>query len=91
MTPDVLNALFELTGALLTAMNTRRVIRDKGYAGIYWPAVAFFWAWGAWNLFYYPHLEQWWSFTAGVLLFAANLSWLGALWWYGPVESQRGA
>lgn len=87
MTPDIINALFEFTGAYLTWQNFRRVRRDQGYAGIYWPAVAFFLGWGLWNLFYYPHLGQWWSAAAGAALCITNFCWLGAMWWYGPVAT----
>lgn len=54
MTPDVINAVFEGCGALLTAKNTLQVIRDRGYAGIYLPAILFFFSWGGWNLYFYP-------------------------------------
>jgi hypothetical protein len=83
MTPDIINGVIEFVGSLLTWMNVRRVIQDKGHAGIYVPAVAFFMTWGLWNLFYYPHLGQWWSFHGGLSLVAANISWIGSMLYYG--------
>lgn len=83
MTPDLINGLFELAGSLLTWANVKRVYNDKGYAGIYLPAVIFFWSWGAWNCFYYPHLGQWWSFAGGVSLVIANLAWVTLMLRYG--------
>lgn len=88
MTSDMINAVFEGSGALLTAMNTRRVYTDKGHAGIYVPAVVFFFSWGGWNLWFYPSLGQMWSFVAGAALFAANLAWVSMLVWYGPVQKR---
>lgn len=81
--PDLVNGLFELVGSYFTWMNVRRVYIDKGYAGIYAPAVAFFWAWGLWNLFYYPHLGQWLSFFGGISINMANLVWLSLMIKYG--------
>jgi hypothetical protein len=88
MTPDMMNGLFEMCGSALTWMSVYRVWIDKGYAGIYMPAVVFFWAWGAWNLFYYPHLEQWWSFAGGCSLVLANTCWFILMWRFGRKESQ---
>jgi hypothetical protein len=38
-----------------------------------------FTAWGFWNLFYYPHLGQWWSFTGGLAIVAANALWVALM------------
>lgn len=89
MTPDTINALFELGGALLTALNIRALLRDKTTKGVVWPVNAFFTAWGAWNLYYYPALGQWISFAAGVLLVAANAVWVGLAVHYA--SASRGA
>ena len=85
MTPDQINATLELTGAVFTFRNALRVYRDRGYAGITWTAVAFFTTWGFWNIWYYPSLHQSWSFAAAVLLLAANLLWVSAMAWFGPI------
>jgi hypothetical protein len=90
MTPDMVNGAFELVGAVLTFQSFLRVERDKGYAGIYWPAVAFFTAWGLWNLFYYPSLNQQWSFIGGVALVCANVAWLAAMCKHGPLHDAPG-
>lgn len=82
----MVNGLFETLGAALTFMNTRRVWKDRGYAGLYLPAVVFFMSWGLWNLYYYPHLGQWFSFAGGALLVAANVSWVGSMLYLGKVK-----
>jgi len=83
MTPDIINGIFEIIGSVFTWMNVYRVHKDRGYAGIYVPAAAFFFSWGFWNLYFYPHLDQWFSFAGGVSLVGANLAWLGAMFKYG--------
>lgn len=83
MMPDLLNGLFEFGGSLLTWVSAYRVYRDRGYAGIYLPAVVFFWMWGGWNLYYYPHLGQMWSFLGGCSLVAANATWAALMCHYG--------
>lgn len=83
MTPDIINASFETLGALLTFMNFQRVRADKGYNGIYPPALVLFTSWGFWNLYYYSSLIQWYSVAATVLMVTANCMWLGSLIYYG--------
>ena len=76
MSPDTGNALFELIGAWFTWKNAAQLRRDRRILGVYWPATAFFTAWGLWNLYYYPALGQWLSVTAGAILVSGNLAWL---------------
>jgi len=42
----------------------------------------FFTSWGMWNLFYYPHLGQWYSFAGGVFIVSVNTFWLGQIIYY---------
>lgn len=81
MTPDLINGLFELGGALTLCLNVRALWRDRGISGVHWGPVAFFSAWGVWNLFYYPSLGQRFSFAGGVCVVTVNLVWLGLLTW----------
>ena len=76
MTPDIVNGLFELLGAYFTWMNAYRLWKDREIKGVYWPATAFFAAWGMWNLFYYPALGQWCSFCGGAVLVIGNMWWV---------------
>jgi len=83
MTPDLINGLLEFVGSLFTWANAVRVRRDRGYAGLYAPAIVFFTTWGLWNLFYYPSLQQWASFAGGVSLVCANIVWVLMMMIYG--------
>lgn len=76
MTSDLFNGLFELAGGLFILNHCRAVLRDKAVAGVSIVSTAFFSAWGIWNLYYYPHLDQWWSFTGGIAVVAANCWWV---------------
>lgn len=74
--PDAINGFFEAGGALLMWLNVKRIMRDKQVRGIDWRITTFFAVWGLWNLFYYPSLDQWLSFTGGVVMTTANTVWL---------------
>lgn len=81
MNQDMINGGFELLGAFFAWANARRLYRDRELRGVYWPAWAFFTVWGLWNLFYYPSLAQWFSFSAGIALATGNLAWtVMAVW-----------
>lgn len=76
MTPDLINGLIQLIGAGFTWRNFLQLHRDRVLAGVYWPTTAFFSAWGFWNLYYFPALDQWFSLAGGILLVAGNLAWV---------------
>lgn len=73
--PDLVNALFELCGAIVVWISVWKLYQEKEIKGVYWPAWAFFAAWGIWNLFYYPSLDQVLSFYAGIVLVLGNVTW----------------
>lgn len=81
MTPDLANGLFEVVGGGVLFANVRRLWLDRETRGVSaWP-FGFFAAWGAWNLYYYPHLRQWVSLAGAGFALAANVAWLGLYWW----------
>lgn len=73
---DAGNALFEGAGAILSWLNVARLCKDRQVKGVDWRVTAFWGAWGVWNVYYYPMLEQWMSACAGVVLCAANVVWV---------------
>ena len=87
MIPDHFNALFEFVGGCMIWMNVVAVYRDKKVAGVRWWTTGFFAAWGLWNIFYYPHLDQWWSFAGGLWIVAANIVWVAMLAHYSKQRS----
>lgn len=79
---DFVNGMFEFGLSFFLMMNIRQAYRDKQVKGIWWPMVAFTTTWGYWNLFYYPHLDQWWSFVGGIAVVTCNTIWLIQLMYY---------
>jgi hypothetical protein len=76
MIADITNGVFELLGGVLILNHCRAVLRDKAVAGVSTSSVAIFSLWGIWNLYYYPSLDQWFSFAGGLVIVAANLLWV---------------
>ena len=101
MTPDMINAIFELCGSLAIAFSVKKIYNDKLVRGVSWLHVAFFMSWGWWNLYFYPSVDAWASFYAGILLTVVNTIYLSQLIYYtlkeknghraeDPQESDRG-
>ena len=83
LTPDFINGAFEFLGSAMIWRNVYQLYLDKMVRGVHWLPVGFFAAWGFWNLFYYPHLDQWWSFAGGVSIVIANVVWVIQILYYG--------
>ncbi len=89
MTPDLINAVFEGLGGFIILLNVKRIRKDKMVRGFDWRVMAFFTLWGLWNLFYYPHLGQWFSFAAGAWLVIVNAVYLSLMIYYIRKEKKR--
>ena len=73
---DTVNGSYECLGGLLVWLNVYRLYKDKIVRGITLTTAGFFATWSWWNLYYYPHLNQWISFIGGLNIGAANLVWI---------------
>lgn len=82
MTPDFFNGLFEALGGAFILNHCRVLYQDKLVKGVSVLSTTFFTAWGVWNLYYYPHLDQWWSFGGGLVIVAANALWISLMVYY---------
>lgn len=76
---DFINGCFEFIGALLILNHCRVAMKDRAVAGVSIFSTAVFASWGFWNLYYYPSLSQWWSFTGGLAIVSANCFYVGLL------------
>lgn len=76
MVPDLINATFEFGSGVAVWSNVRALLRHSAVMGIDPKVIALFQAWGLWNLYYYPSLGQWASFYGGLMITAANGTWL---------------
>ena len=74
--PDMINALFESSAGLFLWNNVRLLFKQKRVRGVSVLSTAVFTLWGFWNLYYYPHLNQWWSFFGGLWVVTANTTWV---------------
>jgi hypothetical protein len=79
---DVVNGVFEFTGAAMTLLSVRALLRDKEIKGFHWAPTAFFTSWSTFNLWFYPSNNLWWSFAGGVSIWCVNATWLYLVWKY---------
>jgi len=82
MNPDIINALFETFGGVVILLNIFRIYKDKEVKGFHWLVLFFFTSWGYWNLWYYPYLNQWFSFFGGIGVVTTNTVYLGMVLYY---------
>ena len=82
LTPDLINGVFETLGGLFVANHCRALMKDKAVKGLSILSVICFFLWGVWNLWYYPHLGQMWSFYGGVATVSANVVYISLLLYY---------
>jgi uncharacterized membrane protein YfcA len=79
---DIINSLFEFFASLFILNNCYTLYKDKQVKGVSILSTAFFTSWGLWNVFYYPHLGQQFSFYAGIAVLLANILWVGMMVYY---------
>lgn len=87
--PDLINAVFEFGIGLLAIGNIKAILRDKCVKGVFWPVQLWAMAWGYYNLFYYWHLDQYLSWTAGLTITATNTAWVILCLYYMKNDEQR--
>lgn len=80
--PDVVNGLFETFAGAFIFLHIRQLYKDKQVKGVSIVAAVFFASWGYWNLFYYPHLDQWISFVGGLGVVTMNTIWCAMMIYY---------
>lgn len=79
---DLINALFELSAGFFVFLSVRKTLQDKRVQSVNWLTTAFFAVWGIWNLYYYPSLDQWYSFIGGISVAFMNTWWFFLLIYY---------
>ena len=82
ITPDIINCLFEFAGGYFIVVSILQLLKDKRVEGVNWQTPAFFSSWAWWNIYFYPHLDQWWSAVAAAILGVANTTWFVMLLYY---------
>lgn len=89
MTPDIINGAFEIVAGILIWASVHRLHKDKKVRGVSVATISVFMLWGYWNLFYYPHLSQWWSFAGGVGVVIANTVWVTQMIYWNHKEKKK--
>ena len=84
---DIVNGSFELFGAFAIFISVRALYKAKKVLGVSPLTFSFFAAWGLWNLFYYPHLGQMFSFLGGIAVVVMNIIWVTLAIYYIKKES----
>lgn len=83
MTPDLINASFEIGASAIIWYNVHRILKDKEVKGLEWKTWIFYAVWGMYDfIYYYPHLEQTLSFYAAIFLSVGNWTWIGLAFKY---------
>lgn len=88
MRPDTINGLFELFAVFFVLNHCRVLYAQKEVRGVSVVSAVFFTLWGYWNMYYYPHLGQMFSFYCGVLVCLANMTWVSMMMYYRQQELQ---
>ena len=83
---DAINGCYELFGAPFILLSIIKLYKEKIVRGVSWIHVGYFTTWGFWNLYYYPHLGQWYSFAGGIAIVTFNTIWLVQMLYYSYVK-----
>jgi len=79
ISPDTINGLFQLGGAIVELYDVYLLRRDKRVHGVHYSTVAFFLLWALWSLAYYYLIHQWFSLAGASVLAASSFWWLELL------------
>lgn len=90
MSADIVNALFEVFGAVFLSFNIVRLYKDKVLTGVSVVPTTFYTTWGLWNIYFYPATGNYLSGIAGVLVVVVNATWLGMALYYSRGKKFKG-
>ena len=85
---DLINGTFESAGCFFILLHVLRLLKDKKVRGVSVIATIYFTLWGFWNCYYYPHLNQWFSFVGGTSIALMNSVWVVLILYYIRRESR---
>ena len=90
MTPDMINGGLEAVGAAAVLNHCWTLYQHKQVRGVSVASTALFTVWGLWNLYYYPHLDQFWSFAGAIFITLANALYVGLMLHYTDAIDRAG-
>jgi len=86
---DMVNGSFQFCAAPFIILSIIKLHKDKMVRGVSCLQVGFFTSLGMWNLYYFPHLNQWASFWGGFSVALADLIWLIQMIYYIKKEKEK--
>lgn len=86
MNSDLVNGIIEFVGGCFLWLNVWRITKDKDIKGIHWGSVMFWTAFGSWNIYYYPSINQWFSFYGSIFVFLGNTTWVILCFYYKKIN-----
>lgn len=86
---DIVNGAFESIGGIMMLLNCYRIYKDKEVKGVNIFTTLFFTAWGYWNLYYYPSLNQWGSFVGALFIVIGNTIWVSLVFYYKRKNNEQ--
>ena len=80
--PDLINSIFEFSAGAFISLHCYATIKSKTARGVSVVAIVFFVIWGGWNLYYYPYLNQLFSFVGSIFALTDNAIWIILIIYY---------
>ena len=88
VTTDIVTGSFELFASSFILNHVRVAWKNKQAYGMSMVSAFFFFAWAVWNLWFYPALNQWFAFYAGIAVVVANLIQILVIMWLRTTQSR---
>ncbi len=76
---DITMGLIQVISAGFLSKSVWMLYQAKIVRGVSAVTVAFWVAWGLWDLYYFPSLNQWWAFSGGVIVTLMNALYVGLI------------
>lgn len=89
LTMDQANAALEMGGAFLRTLDCIKLFQHKRFVGGHLGTALYFLLWGVFNVFFYPSLNQVWSFWAALALMVINGLWFVMAVYYNHFRAKQ--
>ncbi len=89
MWQDLINGSFETLSGFVLLLHCVKMHQEKKIRGVSVLACLYFMLWSYWNLYYYPHLNQWSSFVGGVWTGIVHTVWFSMILHYIKKEKHE--
>lgn len=80
--PDAINGALEVTWSAVMLLSILKLRKDRDLKGVSFWHVGLIFVSSWWFMFYYAHLDQWFSFLASLVYAVAVATWSGHIAYY---------